>query len=138
MAATGKIAAPRPLFEASNHLRAQRVQDGVTGQLKQVAVLFDQNGFEASLKYVADALMAAVESLGIHAVQLAHAFREVGIRGFDNQMIVVGHLAIGVTNPVEPFADFPERFKPSQTIFIGKENILASVAARSNVIDSAG
>jgi hypothetical protein len=43
-----------------------------------------------------------------------------------------------VTNPVETFADFREGFKPSQTIFIGKKNILTSVSARGNVIDSAG
>ena len=81
--------------------------------------------------------MAAVESLGVYAVQLAHAFREVGIRCFDDQVIVVGHLAIGMAHPVEAFADFGESFKPGHTIFIRKENVLAPVSTRGNVIERA-
>jgi hypothetical protein len=41
-------------------------------------------------------------------------------------------------NPVETIADFRKGFKLRQAILIGKENILAPVPARGNVVDSAG
>ena len=95
-------------------------------------------GFEAPLKHMADAGMGAVEALGIDTVQLAHAFGEVGIGRFDEQVIMIGHLAISVTDPVEAPADFGKRFEPGEAIVVGQKNILAPIAARGDVIKRAG
>ena len=36
----------------------------------------------------------AVEALGVNTVDMAHASGNIGIRGLDQQMIVVGHQAV--------------------------------------------
>ena len=43
------------------------------------------------LKHVPDVIVGAVEALGVYAVQLAHASGKVGIRCFDQQVVVIGH-----------------------------------------------
>jgi len=67
---------------------------------------------------MADAMVAAVEALGVYAVQLAHSLGKIGIRRFYHQMIVITHLAVGVTNPVEALTDLRERFQPRDAIII--------------------
>jgi hypothetical protein len=44
----------------------------------------------------------------VNAVQLSHAVRKVGIRSFDDDVVVVGHLAVGMAAPVEPLANLLE------------------------------
>ena len=68
---------------------------------------------------MSDAMVAAVEALRIHAIQLAHAFGEIGIGRFNHQVIVIAHLAVGVTNPLETLTDLGERFQPCDPIIIG-------------------
>ena len=50
----------------------------------------------------------------------------------------MGHLAIGVTHPVEALADLGKRFAPGEAIVIGQKNILAPIAARGDVMKRAG
>ena len=92
----------------------------------------------APLLKVAALIGGAAHPRSIDAIQLAHALGEIGIRRLDQHMIVVGHLAIGMAHPVEPLANFGERFKPRDTIFVGKEYVLAPVPARSDVVERAG
>jgi len=63
------------------------------------------NGLVPALKQVAGPAVPFVEELRIHSVQLAHAYGQVAVRGFDKKMIMVGHNAVGVTNPVVSFVD---------------------------------
>jgi hypothetical protein len=44
-------------------------------------------------------LAPPVKRLGIYAVQPAHATDQVGLWGFDQQVIMVVHQAVGVTEP---------------------------------------
>ena len=45
--------------------------------------------------------MLAVDVLDIDAVQLSHPFGKIGIGCFYQQVVVVGHQAEGMTDPVE-------------------------------------
>ena len=87
---------------------------------------------------MANAGVGAVESLGIDAIKLTHAFGEVGIGRFDEQVIMIGHLAISVTDPVKAPADFGKRIEPGYAIVVGQKNVLAPIAARGDVIKRAG
>jgi hypothetical protein len=53
-------------------------------------------------------------------------------------MIVIGHLTIGVTYPIEALADFGKCFKPRDAILVRKKNVLTPVTTRGNVVKSAG
>ena len=51
---------------------------------------------------------------------------------------MMSHLTIGVTDPVKAPADFGKRFESGYAIVVGQKNILAPIAARSDVIKRAG
>ncbi len=98
------IAAPWPLLRPGYHARAHRVEDQVARKLEKVTVLIDQDTLEASLKEVADTAMGTVDVLGVDTVELSHALGQIGVGRFDQQMIMIRHQAIGMTDPVETFA----------------------------------
>lgn len=60
--------------------------------------------------------MTTVKALGIDAVQLPHAQRQIALRCFDKQMIVIVHQAIRVTHPAK--THFAEADKKQLSIFI--------------------
>jgi len=49
---------------------------------------------------MAHGIVSRVETLGIDTVQLSHSRGEIGLRGFDEQVVVIGHEAIGIANPL--------------------------------------
>ena len=51
---------------------------------------------------------------------------------------MMSHLTIGVTDPVNALADLGKRFEPGKAMVVGQKNILASIAARGDVIKRAG
>ena len=80
----------------------------------------------------------AVDTLGIHAIELTHSLGKVRIGCFDHHMIVIGHLTIGMTHPIETPADVGKYFKPRYAIFVRKKNVLTPVSTRGDVVESAG
>jgi hypothetical protein len=66
----------------------------------EVLVRLHDPGGEAVAEEVAAACVAAVEALGVDAVEPAHAGGEVGAAGFDDQVVVVAHEAERLARPV--------------------------------------
>jgi len=83
-------------------------------------------------------MMSAIDLLCINSVQLAHSGGEIGLGRFYNHMIVVGHLALGVDDPVKSFATLGQHFQPRYAVGIVNVDVLAPVAARRDVVQSAG
>ena len=55
--------------------------------------------------------------MSVDTVELTLPPREVGIRSLDDdEVIVIGHLAIGVTSPVKPAAHLTEQGKPRRVV----------------------
>ncbi len=65
-----------------------------------MAVFLDKDAFEPALEKVAVSSMPSVKKLGIDAVKLSHAEGEVAVGCFDQKMVVVGHEAVGVAQPI--------------------------------------
>jgi hypothetical protein len=65
-----------------------------------VAVVLYDPGGEALAEQMAPALVAAVEGLGVDAVEAAHAVGEAPELGLDDQVVVVRHQAEAVDAPV--------------------------------------
>jgi hypothetical protein len=84
-----------------------RIEYDIARQLQQIDLFLHQDGLVATLKDVTDPVMNLVEALGVDAIELAHAFDEVAIGSFDDQMVMVSHLTISVDGPVEALADLP-------------------------------
>ena len=91
-----------------DHARAHGIEYDVARQFQQVAVSFDQYRLEATLKHVTDATMPAIDILGVHAIELAHTGRQIGLGGFDDEVVMVGHLAPGMHRPVVALAALGE------------------------------
>jgi hypothetical protein len=97
-----------------------------------------ENRRVASLVYVTNAAMHAIELLRIDAVQLSHPARESGRTSLYQQMIVVGHEAVAVTQPVVPLAHLRKNGEERPSIRIVEIDRLAAVSARGDVIEGAG
>jgi hypothetical protein len=88
----------------------------------------------AALKNVAASQMPAVERLGVHAVQMPHAARQVRLRRLDEQVALVGHQAVGAANPAEALDRVGERVEEEVAIRIAEEDVLPRVAATGYMV----
>ena len=93
-----------------------------------MAVLLDKDAFEPSLKKVAVSFVSFVKKLGIDTVKLPHAKGEVAIGCFDQKMIMVGHEAVGVAQPIITFIDVLKNVKEVLAILIVLEDRFLLVA----------
>ena len=56
--------------------------------------------------------------MGIDAIELAHTLRQIAIRDFQEKVLAVIHLTVGVDDPVKAFADSPQEIKPLFTVYV--------------------
>jgi hypothetical protein len=87
---------------------------------------------------MAAAAVPSVEALCVDAIQLSHSNREVGLRCFDQQVVVVAHQAVGVAEPGEAVDDAGERCEEGGPVVGVEIDVLASVAARDQVVETIG
>jgi hypothetical protein len=137
-ASRGQIAGPLPVVRPFRHPGPDRVQDDIPANFEEMAVFLDQNGLVPALEQVTGPAMAFIEELRINAVQLSHAEGKVAVRGLDKKMIMVGHKAIGMTDPVVAFVDVLKGVQKVLTVCVILENRLLLVPAGGHMIDCAG
>ena len=75
------IAAPYIRIGALDHARAYRVKIDVSAHFQQVAITIHQYRLEAALKQMPAEKMAAVETLGVYAIDLPHQTRQIRLSG---------------------------------------------------------
>mgnify|MGYP001607791079 CR=1 FL=1 len=124
-----QIAGPFPVFRFFHHLCPNGIQDHVPAYFKKMAVFLDQDGLVPALEQVSGPAVPFVEELGIHSVQLAHAYGQVPVRGFDEKMIMIGHEAVGVADPVVAFVDVLEGVQKVLAVMVILEDWFLFVAA---------
>ena len=110
----------------------------MAAKLEEVRFALDQDRLVAALEDVPDPPVPTVETLGEDAVQLPHAAGQVRRRRFDEQVVVVVHLAPGVTEPSEAFDDTRQNVDDEPAILVTADDIAARVAAAGHVIERAG
>jgi hypothetical protein len=103
-----------------------------------MAVFLYENAFESALKKVAGSLMSFVEKLGIDAVQLSHTKREVAIGGLDQKMVVVGHEAIGVAQPIVALVYMLKGVEEVLAVLVVFEDGLLLVTTGGYMVDCTG
>ena len=84
-----------------------------------------------------DSVVAAVERLRVDAVELLHPAREVGLRGLDQEMVVVGHQDPGVKPPTYCSDDACKCLDETTSISVVERDVLPSVPATRDVPDRA-
>jgi hypothetical protein len=96
------------------------------------------SSLDITFSQVADAAVAPVEALGIYAVQLAHAQRKVGIGGFEQQVVMVAHQAIGMADPAEAADDLTEHLQKQAAVFVVEIDVLPGIASGGDVVERTG
>ncbi len=87
---------------------------------------------------MADTTVRPVHMLRVHAIELAHAGRQIRLRRFNHHVVVIRHLAPRVNAPIEALAHLRQRLQPGAPIPVDEKNIFAAVAARCHVVEAAG
>jgi len=82
--------------------------------------------------------LAAICPLGVDAVELTHPLGEVRIRRLDDEVIVVGHLAIGVAARIETAAHLTKDGEPLRPVQIVATDRLAPITVPGDVIEPTG
>ena len=85
------------------HACPHRVEHNVAAKLQQIAVTLHKNGLVPSLENMTYPVVATVKTLGVNPVYVPHPLGKFAFNCFYQQVVVVVHKAIGVTEPVEPF-----------------------------------
>jgi hypothetical protein len=114
---------------------ANWIQDDIARKLEQVGLALDEDGPEAAVEKVSFMPVAPVEPLRVHTVQPLHAERDVAVRRFDQEVIVVRHQAVRMASPFTQLDDLTQELeKPKPIANIGVD-LQLSDAARRHVID---
>ena len=102
-----------------------------------MAVFFYENGFVAPLKKMAGPLMQSIGRLCINAIQVPHPPRQIGLDGFNHDVVMISHQTPGMTNPVESLAGIGKYLQPQLPVIIACVNIFPPISTRRNVIQTA-
>jgi hypothetical protein len=82
--------------------------------------------------------MFSVEPLRIIAVYALHARREIGLRRFNEQVVVVRHEAEAMNVPSSVRDHLSHELGEEEPISVAKKDRLLSIASTRHVIDAAG
>jgi len=82
--------------------------------------------------------MSPVEGLGVNPVQLPHPDRQIPLRGLDEQMVMIFHEAVGVTEPVVASIHLVQEIQEGLPVLIIDEDGSPFVSSTGEVIDRPG
>ena len=82
--------------------------------------------------------MSAVVGLGVCAVKLAHAAREVRHRGFDEKVIMIIHQTIGMTYPAESLDNMRKDRKKCFSVGVVLIDYLLGISPTCDMIHCTG
>ena len=103
-----------------------------------MAVFLNKDRLVSPLEEMTDPSMQFIEELRIHAIQLPHAERQIAIRRFDQQMIMVVHQAVSVADPIVALVDMLESVEKVYAVLVGLEDRLFFISPGGDMVDSAG
>src|SRR3972149_40239 len=79
--------------------------------------------------------VASIIDLGVEAVEMAHSLREVSLRCFDYQVIVVVHQTVGVAQPVKTVDHLAHDLQERFAIAIVIEDIFSGVTSGGHMVN---
>lgn len=130
----GAVAAPGVFFGLGDEFGADRVQMDVFADLNFIDEIHDQFLAESTLEKMAVPFVFAVDVHGIFRVDIMHDLADVGVGGFDLEMGVVGHEAVGVKVKVEFLFGLFDGVEVHDVIVRFHENIALAVPPSGDVV----
>ena len=122
----------------SNEPGSHRVQRDVAGNSEEVRFFLYQFRRETRLKQMTDAVVSAIERLCVGSVQLTHGERDISVGNLQQEMVVVAHQAIGVTEHIMLLGHGAEYGQQTPTIGVIPEDVSTLVSTRHYVVDATG
>lgn len=80
-------------------------------------------------------IVATVKILGVNPVDVPHPLGEIALKRFHHQVVMVGHKAIGMTEPVEPFDCLSENGQEPLSVLVVFKYRQPGIPPRSNMIE---
>jgi hypothetical protein len=119
---------------------AYRVEMHVIANDAQVAVAaaIDDEALVAPAEEVAKEFVPPVEARRVCAEEPFHPYDQIGLRGFEHEMKMIGHETIGVDLPAGFLAGLAEGKEKALTVEVVLENGFTAVAAIHHMIDGSG
>jgi hypothetical protein len=121
-----------------DHLGPYRIQHHIVTELQDMRVLLNENSRESPLKEMSRPLMPAVICLRVATVQLVHAKRQIRLWRFNQEMIVIVHHTIGVTEPAITLNDLSDPRQKLGAIAIALDDVLPGMAATGDEVERVG
>jgi hypothetical protein len=90
------------------------------------------------VEHVAHPPVAPVEALGVDLIEPLQAACQVRLGGFDEQMVVIAHQAVGVESPALLGDLAAEQIEKRCAVPIIANDVRARIAARGDVIQRTG
>ncbi len=88
----------------------------------------------SALKKMSCSTVLSIGRLGKDSVELSHPFCQIAVGGFDHQMVMIIHQAVGVTNPVALSDYFPQDFKESLAVLVVLIDAFLTVSTDGDVV----
>ena len=82
--------------------------------------------------------VACVKTLGIGSLEPFHAIYQIGARGLEKNVVVIGHQGVGVHSPAASAGCLLKRSQKGFPVFVIQVNGISAVALALHVIDCSG
>ena len=135
MTRCGQVTGPLPELRSLNHPGSLWIQDNIATYFQKMAVFLDQYRLVAALKQVSVPAVIFVEELRVDTIELPHAEGQIAFGGLDEKVVMVGHEAIGVTDPIIPFVDMLKGIQKNFPVMIIFKDRFLLVPAGSDMVD---
>ena len=106
----------------------------ILNQFKQIPVSIHKNRFVAAPEQLPISVIAAVVSLCIHSVDMAHAARKICLGGLHEKVVMVGHQAVRRDPEIPCAGRFFEKFNETPVVIGIMKNGLAHVQAGAGIV----
>lgn len=107
------------------------------GTQAAVVLGIDEDGLVPSAEEVAPCPVTGGKAAGVGVLKPLHALDEIGVRGANDQMVVIGHQGEGQNLPVCFFDGFAQGGEKHGAVLVGAHDGLALVAPCQHVVVSA-
>jgi len=106
-------------------------------RLEIIGFEVNKNGLLPPLEHVPYMSSMPSELLCVDPISLTHASGKMRLQRLDDQVVVVGHQAVGITYPVHPPVDLTEEVEECLVVLIVRVSNHTATATRGDMIHRA-
>lgn len=132
------VTAPGIIIQLPDQPGTEGITVDIAQDFEQMTVILNQNGLVTSAKQLPVLPVGTIEVLGIDAIDVTHATRQIPLRGLEQQVIMVGHQAVSRNLHIPALGGLANDFQKSSIIIRLKKNILSSAAAIHDMVPRPG